>query len=112
MAARQKAIADAVKAHKDANGMVKVYPTEPAGDAMVPNYPAIPLTVTSAEAVELISFQPPAFTVYESGNPMPEQKALADAAKEAAWGTTNPSAVPDEPEQTPTPDEQAAKENE
>ena len=81
-----KAIAEAVKGKKDADGMVKVYPTEPVGESRVPNVPAIPQEVTAADAIELVSYTPAAFTLYESGNPLPEHKEMLEAQHEAAWG--------------------------
>lgn len=90
-----KAIADAVKAKKDSDGMVKVYPTEPVGEARVPNVAAVPQTVTAASAQEMLEAYPPAFSLYESGNVMTEQRELEAVQSEQAWGVSDPEDAPD-----------------
>lgn len=107
-----KALAAAVKAHKNADGTVTVYPTEPAGEVTVPGEMAIKHEVSVERAIELMAYQPPAFTLYESGNPMPEQKAIADAAFVQAWSAADEvdaSIVQSQPEAAP-PEGEPSKE--
>ena len=104
-----RAIADAVKAKKDSDGMVQVYPTEPLGENSVPNVAAAPQKLTPSEAADLLGYMPPAFTLYESGKPMPEQKHMAEIAAENAWGMSDPDDEPPKPNSvTQAPDERAA----
>ncbi|HET7128931.1 MAG TPA: hypothetical protein VFJ93_07645 [Gaiellaceae bacterium] len=87
-AAAEKAIADAVKSHKDGDGMVRVYPiAEDAG--RVERHPAEPHDVEPAEAVELLLMRPPSFTLYESGNPLKEHAALDELDMAQAWSAAD-----------------------
>lgn len=88
-AAAEKAIADAVKAHKNADGLVTVYPVEGPDAGRMDGYPAVKQDVEPAVAVELVSARPPAFTLYESGNPLKEHSAIDEADMQQAWSATD-----------------------
>lgn len=106
----EKGIAAQVKAHKNADGMVTVYPTNPIGAHYVKEpsgfrWPSTKQDVTPEQAEMLLGYYPAAFTLYESGNPLPEQEAIHAEKFEQAWGATSTAPVEATVEvQTDTPD--------
>lgn len=111
-----KALRDAIKAHTK-DGLVRLYPSEPIGEATLPNYPAVPQDVTPEEAEKLLSFRPAPFSLYESGNQPKEHSDLDALDMEQAWGVSDPSDVEDEapiqsfPSTPPAEGEQKPKES-
>lgn len=89
--AAEQAIADAVKAHKDDYGLVRVYPVDGPDAGRIDGHPAEPHDVEPDVAVELVTARPPAFTLYESGNPLKEHAALDELEAQQAWGGDQPA---------------------